>query len=159
LTNNLSLSGYAGYTDAGYDKFNVLDASFVSHDLSGMQFYQTPKWNSRVNLSYDVPFAYGRLNISGGWYYQSSSSLYVLTFPQLIQPAYSLFDAHATWTSPNNMFDFSVWGTNLADKDYATGATASPVSPFDTSQGLNSAGLVAGDGRVIGATLTYHFGQ
>ena len=159
VTDNLTVSGYVGYTDAAYDEFLVRNGAGNLINLTNNAWYQTPEITSRLNVTYDVPISVGSLRVGGSWYHQSSSSLYVLEFPQLIQKAYSLFDARLTWTSPDETWDFAIWGTNLADEDYAVGATASPADGFDPSKGLNSAAIVPGDERTIGATLTLHWGN
>lgn len=152
----LTFSGYFGYTDAKYKKFNVTDAAGVVYDLSGQTFYQTPKVTARLGAVYEVHLSHGSLKIGGGWNFQSSSSLYLFTYSQFTQKAYSLFDARITY-SPSAQFDVSLWGTNLADKKYAQGATVSPVSGFNPSAGFNSGALVPGESRVIGLTGTVHF--
>jgi iron complex outermembrane receptor protein len=152
----LTFSGFMGYTDAKYRQFNVSDAAGTVYDLSGQTFYQTPKVTARLGFVYDVPVSHGSLKIGGGWNYQSSSSLYLFTYSQFTQKAYSLFDAPITY-SPSDNFDIAVWGTNLADTQYAQGATVSPVSGFNPALGFNSGALVPGESRVVGVTGTVRF--
>ena len=158
-TDALTFSGYIGYTDAEYDEFDVTNAAGDVVDFSNNAFRQTPEFMSRLAASYDVPLASGDLSINGGWYYQSSMELYVSEFPQMHQEAYGLFNARIAWTSKDEKWEVSLWGTNLADEEYAVAASASPTDAFDPSKGLNSGGLVIGDERSIGSTVTVRWGE
>ncbi len=155
-TQQLTLTGFAGYTDAKYKQFDVTNAAGQVFDLSAQTFYATPKLTSRLAFIYEVPVSNdGKVTIGGGWNHQSSQSLYLFTYDQFVQKAYDTFDARVTY-SPSQRFDISVWGTNLLDKNYFQAASVSPVNAFDPSQGFNSGGRIAGESRIIAATLTVH---
>ena len=158
LAKPLTLSGFATYTDAHYNRFpyQPTAASGVI-DLRNQPFYATPQWMTRLAAAYEMPVSYGSWRLSVGWNWQSAESLVLISDPSATQRAYSLVDARLSWSSPDKVWDISVYGTNLAGTHYYTfGQLQGKTLP--SSQPTESY-FVLGDPRIYAAEITYHFGK
>ncbi|MGE0386540.1 MAG: TonB-dependent receptor [Gammaproteobacteria bacterium] len=159
-TDRLTVTGSTGWLDASYDEFIATDitAPGTGFDLSGQPFYYAPENSAYLGASYEIPLAAGKLRIGGGWRYQSDTSLAVIAYANAGQDAYSVFDARATWFSPDGRWEVSLFGTNLTDEEYLVGASVQSAG-VDPSLIANSGSVIPGDERVIGGTVTWRWGQ
>ena len=79
---------------------------------------------------------------TGSFYFESSNS------PASKEDSDGVINASATWTSPRDTWELSVWGKNLDDQEYRVHTIIS-----------NIAGTVDlwGEPRTYGATVKYSF--
>jgi iron complex outermembrane receptor protein len=62
----------------------------------------------------------GKLSLHPEMSYQTSQFFEVINIPRLRQQGYALLSGHIDWESANGRWNVSVWGKNLADKQYKT---------------------------------------
>lgn len=67
--------------------------------------------------------------------------------PYAIQPAAALFDGSLTWVSPGRKYEISLWGRNLANREWISHVYTIANEVFG----------VYGDPRMYGVRLTWHF--
>jgi iron complex outermembrane receptor protein len=157
-TDRLTISGFAGYTDAKYRQFTTLGANGVPIDLSNQPFYATPKFTSRLGAVYAAPFAGGTLRFGGGWNHQSNTSFQAIFFTGAESGIVDLVDARVSWTSPGRHWEVAVYGTNLLNDEYFTSAQANRSGVSTSTAAVLTAYGTQGDPRFIGGTVTWHFG-
>ena len=96
-------------------------------------------------------------NLGGGLNYLGQPDIrtlpqapgYLVTLPELAQPAFWLFNTRLTWTNPEDSWEVSVFATNLFNKRYITSIT--PVTTFGYDEAYY------GRPREWGVTATYKF--
>ncbi len=81
----------------------------------------TPKWNAALGATYTWGLGNaGELSVRGDMVYQSR--MFFNTDPNNgFQGEYVILNARATWVSPDDAWELSVFGTNLNDKVYYHG--------------------------------------
>ena len=156
-TDRLTLSGFAGYTDAKYREFTTLGSNGVPIDLSGQPFYATPKFTSRLAAIYALPAFGGTLRIGGGWNHQSNTSFGTIFFPGAESGVIDLVDARISWTSEDNRWEVAAWGTNLLSDHYFTSAQANRSGISTASAAVLTAYGTQGDPIFFGASVRWHF--
>jgi iron complex outermembrane receptor protein len=67
-------------------------------------------------LSYSHRFSAGGLELDANDYY--TTKVYFDPVNQFSQGAYSILNLRATWSTPDDRWAFSVYGTNVADEIY-----------------------------------------
>ena len=155
----LTISGFAGYTDAKYKEFITIGANGQPIDLSSQPFYATPKFTSRLGFVYKLPVADGTFRIGAGWNHQSNTSFQAIFFPGAESGIVDLVDARASWTTPDNRWEFAVYGTNLLNKKYFTSAQANRSGISTSTATVLTAYGTQGDPRFVGASVTWHYGH
>jgi len=127
-TNNLSFNFGAAYTKAEYKEYVGIGITGLPYfppsygfataptDFSGRQMLRTPEWTGNLAFIYNLPVSFGQLNFSGNYYLTSDIPL--SPGGELVQDAYGLLSLRAGWTSKNNSFAVSVFGSNLLDETY-----------------------------------------
>jgi iron complex outermembrane recepter protein len=159
-TSNLTLSGGFEYLDAKFKTFTggtcftprpivgaVLGGVAAAPcDLSGRPLPNAPKFSSSLGFKYSVDTAIGPLVLAANDQYRSDYAF--VADGSLQNKAYHLVNASATWAAPGGDFDVQVYGKNLGNKYYATGATGGIV-------GSNV--MYPGGPRTVGVTLGYHY--
>jgi len=135
-----SFPGFAGYIlgDAGNIQTPI--------NASGKQMVRAPKFVVTAGLRYTEPLPTGqKLVLSGDWYH--NGGFYWEASNTLREPSYSLYNASATLQTPDDAWEFALWGKNLGDKWY------------HTVELLTAFGIVANDAdpRTFGVTVTRKF--
>jgi outer membrane receptor protein involved in Fe transport len=128
----LELNAFVGYVNAEYDNYVTGGVSYA-----GKQFASTPRHSYGLSASWQ-PTAQWDLGVS--WTRQGSANLYPNS--AVLNQAYSLLDAHATWRVRN--WSFGVYGKNLGNAHYYTRA-------------LSNDYLVAGNPRTVGVRVGVDF--
>jgi iron complex outermembrane receptor protein len=154
LTENLQFNGFAGYTDAKYNSFIALDANGNPVDLTNQPFVAAPEWTSRLAALYQHPLADGTLSAGVGWNHQSNSSLQAISFPGAETGVINLMDARISWLSPDHTWEAALYGTNLLDNHYFTGAAVSRAGISTAPSAAVFAYANQGERRFIGVSLT-----
>ncbi len=111
----------------------------VPVDVSDLPPSQAPKWQTRLDVYYDVPLAgRGTLGLAGTWRYSDKVSLvgggypagtldgvvnYDGTFVDPMRDASNIFDVSAMWRSPDERYRVSLFVKNVTNEIYASTGT------------------------------------
>ncbi|MFM5908785.1 MAG: TonB-dependent receptor, partial [Novosphingobium sp.] len=116
----LTFNGTLGYIDAKYRQY-VTNIASVPTDVSAFRKVQnTPAWTGNASLSYVMALGDGRVNLTGGMSFKSTTYNFEVPNPYLDQPAYQLYDASLVYHAPENRWSIGVFGKNLTNKRYKT---------------------------------------
>ena len=124
LTGQLSLQGSFGYTDARYQSFlyQPVPGGPVA-DLSGNDFYQTPRYQASLAAVYAVATAAGDVTVRADYAWQDKIQFNVINDFNF-QPSYGTLNGRVALASPSRSWELALFGDNLTDKRYAyTGGT------------------------------------
>jgi len=118
-TPQLLLTAALGYIDAEYT--DVEPGLPIS---TATQFVKTPEWSGTISAQYTFPLA-GSSEIVGrvDWAYKSEIHHDQLNSPVGLQDSYGLLNARLSYTSNDNKWSLSLFGTNLTDERYIMAAT------------------------------------
>lgn len=133
-----------GFTHSRFDEF----ATPVGEDLSGRTLPSAPETNVNARVTYTIPSSLGRWSFAVDGKYQGKQYFSVNNDPVLSQGAYSLANAHVSWTSASEHVTVTTWVRNLADEEYLVGAY--DLAAFGWDQ------WVVGEPRTYGVTFEYH---
>jgi len=140
------------FVNLGLGLLNTEYEDFVipTGDFSGNNITMSPELTFNGLIQYDVFLANdSKVTLQTDFNYQDDVSFDALNNPLLGQEAYWLWNARVSWTSADEKWGVSVYGRNLADKEYL-------VYAFDLSFfGFNEEML--GTPRVLGIDATYRF--
>ncbi len=163
----LSFSGSLGYIDAKFLQY-VANIGGVPTDVAAFRKVQnTPAWTGNASLNWAMPVGDGRVDLTGGVSFKSTTTNFEVPNPFLDQPAYQLIDASIVYRSPGNRWSLGVFGKNLTNKKYKTSGytflAANPttgvlVTPFAAALGKEGV-LTAfyGNPRQVFVTATVNF--
>jgi len=143
-----------GYTDARYETFTYTPVPGApSQDLSGNDFYQTPRYMVTVAGVYRIPTAVGDLTLRADYAWQDKIQFNVINDFNY-QPSYGTVNARMALASSSHSWEVALYGNNLADEHYAyTGGTfAAPLAPAPTI-----AWNTPGEPRTFGVEGTYRW--
>jgi iron complex outermembrane receptor protein len=120
----LELDAGVGYVHAKYDSFFAKDASGNTLNLSSQKF-PLPEWQANFGGAYTWPLHEGDLVLTANYAWIDSVPLQpgAPTVSSVTQPAYGLLDARLAWQINRYDLNVAVFGKNLADTRYWTGAT------------------------------------
>ncbi len=148
----LTLAATLGLLDAKYDRFcadldgpsvetspasncggkvvALPDGTFlVDRDETNRKLSRAPDTQIFVSAEYEWPTSIGHFSLRGAGNYESSYfSDGVLNHPKAKTGDFWLWDASATWTSPDDRWRLQAWCKNCADKVYTSGLT--PTAQF-----------------------------
>jgi len=130
LTRALSLRGSFGYTDARYQSFlyQPFPGGPVA-DLSGNDFYQTPRYQASLAAICDIPTAVGDVTVRADYAWQDKIQFNVINDFN-VQPSYGTLNGRIAFASPSHSWELALFGTNLTDQHYAyTGGTVEAFAP------------------------------
>ncbi len=134
----------AGYTHSRFDEFDTQ----LGADLSGRTLPSAPETNVNAMATYTIHSSVGAWAFEVDGKHQSQQYFSVNNDPILSQGAYTLANAHLSWTSPNEHTTVTAWVRNLAAEDYLVGAY--DLASFGWDQ------WVVGEPRTYGITFEYH---
>ena len=152
---NDRLSGFLNlsHIDAGFNAFNK---GGTYQQLAGNTFRMTPENSVTVGLDWNLPLASGRsvfVRPSYSWrshvFFEDSNDPDPQTGLTMEQGAYGLFNLRAGLRFNDN-WDVTVWGSNLADKEYL-------MDSGNTGLIFGIPTLVPGASRMFGVTLSAKF--
>jgi len=161
LTRELSLQGSFGYTDARYQSFlyQPVPGGPVA-DLSGNDFYQTPRYQASLAAVCEIPTAVGDVTVRADYAWQDKIQFNVINDFNF-QPSYGTLNGRVALASPSRSWELALFGDNLTDKHYAyTGGT---VEAFTVGPGglpaptPTIAWQVPGAPRTFGIEGTYRW--
>jgi iron complex outermembrane receptor protein len=140
LSSTLQNPFYASYPNAGGSVVNPdgIGTLLTVHDATGQQLVFSPKYAVNVGVGYRLPLAIGEGSAGADYTYTSG---YPLTPDQEIRNGgLGLLNARLGFTPPDawKRWKFQIWGKNLTDKQYFSGAaeqnnrggqTVAPAAP------------------------------
>jgi iron complex outermembrane receptor protein len=153
LTRHLSLQGSFGYTDARYQSFlyQPVPGGPVA-DLSGNDFYQTPRYQASLTGVYEIPTPIGDVTVRASYAWQDKIQFNVINDFNS-QPAYGTLNGRVALASPSRSWELALFGNNLTDKRYAyTGGT---VEAFTVGPGGLPAPTPTISWQIPGAPRTF----
>ncbi|MDA5194831.1 TonB-dependent receptor [Govanella unica] len=127
----LTVTGAIGYMDAKYTKFNPLDSVGLVLPLQiTNKFVNTPKWSLNASAEYRFPLGEkaGDIALRADWNYHSKIAMDAVNTPELIQKGMSLINSRISYHSPNEMWEFALFVTNLTNERYFVGGVADIAS-------------------------------
>ena len=107
-----------GYIDAEYDELNLPTTNVAQAISLKTKLPNTPETTVNISADYTHPLAWGSLVVRGDYRYTDDLYNDAQNSPFLYQDGYHTFNASLTFSTGN--WDFSVFGTNLADKRFIT---------------------------------------
>ena len=161
LARPLRLQGSFGYTDARYLSFlyQPIPGGPVE-DLSGNDFYQTPRYQASLAAIGEVPTAIGELTVRADYAWQDKVQFNVINDFNY-QPSYGTLNGRVALASPERRWELALFGRNLADKRYAyTGGTVEAFSATPTGAVVPTPTIawnIPGAPRTYGLEGTYRF--
>jgi len=160
LTSRASLQASLGWTDAHYQSFLYQPAPYAPAaqqppplDLSGNEFYQTPRLQANLGGSYQWPTSAGNLLVHADYAWQDTVQFNVINDFNYQKP-YGTLNARVALASHRQTWELALYADNLTDRQYAyTGGTlGAPLSPAPTI-----AWQVPGARRTAGVEGTYRW--
>ena len=145
---NWYLQGAIGWISGSYDEFTVLDNQIVGvppnqmeltieRDLSDTKVVRGAPYTYSFSLGKYHSFANGSFfNGQVGWAYRGRTYNTLESHASSRQGKYGLLDARLTYTLANGRTSFSIWGTNLTDREYFN--TAIDLTNGDSRSGTNT---------------------
>jgi iron complex outermembrane recepter protein len=135
VTDNFSVSGMFGYTDARFKRLTTFDPvqqRFVDRSNEWV-FQNTPRFTFAVSPTISTDLAGGTLAFTPSMSFRSEYSQFEIPNPLLDEDGYVLVDASLVWTSPDQRFQISAHGRNLLDERYRIGGYNFPGALFGNS--------------------------
>lgn len=93
----------------------------VGQDLQNVRMQRTPEFTGFLGARYEMPLAGGDLALSGNLFY-SSNFYFGPSGTQFKQDGYETLSLRAQWSSPDDNYYFALWGDNVTNSKYYTGA-------------------------------------
>jgi iron complex outermembrane receptor protein len=130
MTRALSLQGSFGYTDATYQSFLYQPvAGGPVADLSGNDFYQTPRYQASLAALCEIPTPIGEVTARVDYAWQDKIQFNVINDFNF-QPSYGTLNARVALASHSRTWELALFGRNLTDQHYAyTGGTVEAFAP------------------------------
>ena len=119
----LTIRGSIGYLKARYDDYSQCGQDSVGNlqDCSGNRLTNAPKETASLNVSYDMATMGDRLlRLNAEWAYRGDVYYDVFNSAGAFQSGFSILNANLVLTDSQNQWSVSLWGRNLADKEYIT---------------------------------------
>ena len=124
-TDALTLNFSATYLDPVFDSFT----GSIIGDVSGQRPPNIPEWSSTLGANYTFSLLGGTGYVSGDWQYQSETDFFLNPATQaLLGENYSVNTVNASMgLEYDSGWSVSLWGRNIFDDEYITGAFTTPV--------------------------------
>jgi len=154
ITRQAALQASFGWTDARYQTFLYTPIPGAPpQDLSGNDFYQTPRYMGTIAGVYRIPTSAGDLMLRADYAWQDKIQFNVINDFNY-QRSYGTANARIALASPARTWELALFGDNLTDERYAyTGGTlGAPLAPTPTI-----AWQVPGAPRTFGIEGTYRW--
>jgi iron complex outermembrane recepter protein len=124
-TPSLQIQANVGYLNHEYDEFLLdRDLDGVLEDLSNLAVPFSPEWKWGVAASYDQRLAVGTLTYNVNVNHQDEAEMSVFNSPLTQMTERTLWDANVTYRDPEDRYYITVWGKNLTDERFRTGANS-----------------------------------
>lgn len=165
--NGFEVNAGLSWLDATYDKYETEDPGWPGDagcgtlvaaprtiSLKGCDLPRSPEFQGVLGVSWSHALASGgKVSLRGDYFYRSKQFFTQFNRDLISQDSYGLLNARATYSAPESRWSVSVYGNNLADKDYFATVFESGVSV----PGTVVPGAIIGAPRTYGLTLDYNF--
>jgi iron complex outermembrane receptor protein len=154
VTPRASLRASLGLTDARYQEFLYTPVPGApTQDLSGNDFYQTPRTEASLAATYDLPVPIGALRFYADYAWQDKVQFNVINDFNY-QPAYGTANARCALEGRERVWELAFVARNVTDKHYAyTGGTlGAPLASMPTI-----AWQIPGERRTLAVEGTYRW--
>jgi iron complex outermembrane recepter protein len=144
----LEIQAGVSYVDANVENVTLSNAMGIAIVDRRPPF--TSKWQANGSIRYAFAVGGGEASLQGDVQYRSTFYFSLTNFDATKVTGYALLGARAAWQTPDEKWEFAVFGKNLTDKRYRTvGFEASDFGGF-TQVGY-------GEPRWIGGSISYRF--
>jgi iron complex outermembrane receptor protein len=109
---------YTNFDNGALQTFNENGVINGTTNVTGFPMERTPTFTGNIGLNFHTPAFGGEVDLNSNFWYQTKASFDFAD--TLVQGAYGLLNLRAAWTAPSKKWTFSVTGTNVTDKTYAT---------------------------------------
>jgi iron complex outermembrane receptor protein len=130
-----TVNATGSYIDTKFDKYLAFIPGTGLVDVSSQRMLQnTPRWTASLSGTYRHDFGdNGHITVTPAVSYRSFTQQFETATPLIDQPAYTLYDLDAVWTSANDRYQVGLHGKNLGDKRYKIGGYSFPGALFANS--------------------------
>ena len=127
ITDQFSIEGSLGYTDAGFDKFEGFDADGVpGYDpvtdpaaAKALKFERVPELTYNIMANYYQPLASGaELDFRVSYSYTDDFTNNATMTRAIITESFGLLDASVSYTFAQSNLKLTLFGKNITDEDY-----------------------------------------
>jgi iron complex outermembrane receptor protein len=123
----LTLSATGAYTMPKYDSYTGFSSTGTPVDLAGNAFPNVSRWQTSVSGTYTLHDSFGALDTTVDFSYRSTVDYQpddhdANSAPYTIQNGYGLLNARITQDFAASNMKVSLWGKNIADRHYISGA-------------------------------------
>jgi iron complex outermembrane receptor protein len=160
ITEKLTLQIGLGYLETEYTELTLANTETIGDaddrvDLSGNELILAPKLNYSVSVDYDIVTTdTGYLTINGNTNFQDDQWFSAYNekngYGEVGQEAYYVVNGRLSWHAADDSFSVSIWGKNLADKEY-------DVYGINLQAGFGHDSYLGGQPRTYGAEATFRF--
>lgn len=145
----LLLNAGFGYVDAKYDELNLPTTNVAQGVNLDTRLPNTPKTTVNLSVEFSQPVRWGSAAARLDYRYTDDLFNDAQNSPFLFQDAYHTLNASLTFSTAEDKWDFSVFGTNLTDERFITSG--------DSNFGLGFHEANYSRPREFGGTLRYRF--
>ncbi|MEX2150857.1 MAG: TonB-dependent receptor [Steroidobacteraceae bacterium] len=126
LTSQFHLSAGFSVLDHEYTEFPNADITtpqpgggtlITTGSAQGNRLSNTPDFTANISAEYQLPISTGNADFNVTYYY--NDGWYANPDNRLRQPSYNLLNTSASWTTSDDAWQFTVYGRNLFDEEYA----------------------------------------
>ena len=121
VSDNFMLYAMGSYTKFKYDELGTAGPAYVGNGplLTSMQRF-TPEWKFKIGFQATLPVMedLGKLVFTGDYAYQTKQYSDARNSPALEIPGYGVANARLTFTTADEAWALSVYGSNIFDKEY-----------------------------------------
>ncbi len=118
-TEAFRISGSYGYLDSEISGLTLNTATGPT-DFSGLPLRQSPENSLNLVLNYDVTANNGDYNFRLQYSHVDDQFNDYPTLTETVIEEINLLDASVRWTSPEAMYEVTLWGKNLTDERYVS---------------------------------------
>jgi len=154
-TDGLTFNAGVAWLDTEIKKWDAVDPDAsswpdtVTHDVSGTELAQSPKWQYTALLKYEWPMGDAlMMEVAGDLSYTDTTTGGVRV--EEATEDYTIYNARVGIGAADGQWRALLWARNLTDEDYFPSAYVGGNGPYVRSYGMP---------RTYGITLSYFFGE
>jgi iron complex outermembrane recepter protein len=125
LARGVDFNFSAGYLDAKYTELDPQLTTLNPPLTLDKELVKAPEWTLSSGLQYAFDVSTGAITLRGDWSYKSKVYQDVFNDERIAQPAFSVVNAYASFTTSNENWELALFGTNLSDERYRISGNSS----------------------------------
>ena len=149
LTPGLDFNLATGYLDATYTKLDPQLATLRPPLTVDKHLVKAPEWTVSAGLQYRWNVAAGSVTLRADYMHKDRIYQDVFNDPRLVQPAFKIANAYASFATSDRCWEIALFGRNLTDERYRISG--------NSSLGLGLVESTFSAPREFGATLRLRF--